>query len=65
MKFEGSIASLRAGEQVLWERTLDPFAEFIRKEQTVGILRGESTNLRELSDLVDAQGRYSGVFPKV
>jgi hypothetical protein len=32
--------------------------EPLGKEQTVGILRGESANLRESLDLVEVQGRY-------
>jgi hypothetical protein len=44
---------------------LGHFVEFIRKEWTVGIIRGESANFREPLDLVDVQGRYSGIFPKV
>jgi hypothetical protein len=44
--------------------TLSHFAEFIKEERTVGILRGEFAKSREPLDLTEVQGRYNRVFPR-
>jgi hypothetical protein len=47
-----------------WRKCLFHSAGFIRKEQMVGILRGEFVNHRKPLDLGKAQGRYGSVFPR-
>jgi hypothetical protein len=44
--------------------TLSHFAEFIKEERTVGILRGEFATSREPLDLTEVQGRYNEGIPK-
>jgi hypothetical protein len=47
-----------------WRKYLIHFAEFIRKERTVGIPRGEFANHRKPLDLGKVQGRYDECIPK-
>jgi hypothetical protein len=47
-----------------WRKYLIKFAEFIREERTIGILRGGFATSREPSYLGKVQGRYNNVFPR-
>jgi hypothetical protein len=65
LKVEGSIASLRAGEQVFVEEALGSFRR-IHQERTDGRnFRGDFANHRKPSDLGKVQGKYGDVFLKI